>query len=270
MDGNEYWNSLAADWHRHRPQRLWRSYCDDLNRRLIDSSLSSASFERALKTDLFDEATGPRGLTPVLAGRAGAVVGIDLSVATSRFAGQADATLAACTADVRRLPFDAGSFDLVLSNSTLDHFPSFDDLVTSLGEIARVLRPGGRLLLTLDNLVNPVVALRRVLPYSWLSRLHLVPYFVGCTCGPRRLRRLLGEAGFRIRRMGSMMHCPRLPAVVACELMQRWTDGRSTPALFGLLDSCEHLARLPTRYLTGYFISVLAEREAGGTRPANS
>jgi SAM-dependent methyltransferase len=266
MDGNEYWNSLAADWHRHRPQRLWRSYCDDLNRRLIDSSLSGSRFERALKTDLFDEATGPRGLTPALARSARSVVGIDLSVATSRFARRGDASVATCTADVRRLPFDAGSFDLVLSNSTLDHFRAFEDLVTSLGEIARVLRPGGRLLLTLDNLVNPVVALRRILPYSWLSRLHLVPYFVGCTCGPRRLRRLLGEAGFRIRRMGSMMHCPRLPAVLACELTQRWADEASRPGLFGLLDACEHLAKLPSRYLTGYFICVLAERETGRAR----
>lgn len=50
--------------------------------------------------------------------------------------------------------FAAETFDLVVSTSTLDHFTCREDLVTSLEEISRVLRPGGLLILTLDNPLN--------------------------------------------------------------------------------------------------------------------
>jgi SAM-dependent methyltransferase len=44
--------------------------------------------------------------------------------------------------DAERLPFDAGSFDLVFGHAVLHHLP---DLETALGELHRVLRPGGTL-----------------------------------------------------------------------------------------------------------------------------
>jgi SAM-dependent methyltransferase len=46
--------------------------------------------------------------------------------------------------DVRRLPYHDGSFDLVLSGHVIEHLP---DPVEALREMARVLRPGGRLVL---------------------------------------------------------------------------------------------------------------------------
>lgn len=46
-------------------------------------------------------------------------------------------------ADVRSLPFPEGRFDLVLANYMLYHVP---DLQEGVRELARVLRPGGRLL----------------------------------------------------------------------------------------------------------------------------
>ncbi len=45
--------------------------------------------------------------------------------------------------DVASLPFDGGSFDLVVSTFSMHHWP---DVTSGLNEIARVLRPGGRAL----------------------------------------------------------------------------------------------------------------------------
>jgi len=59
-------------------------------------------------------------------------------------------------ADARGLPLRTASFDLVLSTSTLDHFDSRREFVAAIAEIARVLRPGGRLVLTIDNPSNPL------------------------------------------------------------------------------------------------------------------
>lgn len=46
--------------------------------------------------------------------------------------------------------FDAGEYDIVLCKSTIEHLPGDDD-VASMREMARVLRPGGLLLLTTDT-----------------------------------------------------------------------------------------------------------------------
>jgi SAM-dependent methyltransferase len=66
--------------------------------------------------------------------------------------------------DVRKLEFADGWFDLIFSNSTLDHFATRAEIVESIAGFARLLAPGGYLLITLDNPQNPVVWCRNLLP----------------------------------------------------------------------------------------------------------
>src|SRR5512142_547900 len=122
MEENEgkYWGGVAEAWGAER-QRLWRTHSDLLNRALLERWLPAERVESVLKTDLFDEMSSD-GLYPFLATRARTFVGIDISAATSALARSRHAGIRAVTADVRRLPFAEGAFDLVISNSTLDHF----------------------------------------------------------------------------------------------------------------------------------------------------
>jgi SAM-dependent methyltransferase len=55
------------------------------------------------------------------------------------------------TGDVRELPFEAESFDVVLSSLTLNHLPKAIDRSQAIEEMIRVLKPGGRLVI-LDSL----------------------------------------------------------------------------------------------------------------------
>jgi len=52
--------------------------------------------------------------------------------------------------DARRLPFPDDSFDAVLALSTLEHIPDDGDSM-AMAEIARVLRPGGRVFVSLEH-----------------------------------------------------------------------------------------------------------------------
>lgn len=51
------------------------------------------------------------------------------------------------TGDARELPFPDGTFDLIVSTWALHNIPSSEGRAKAVREIARVLRPGGRLLL---------------------------------------------------------------------------------------------------------------------------
>jgi SAM-dependent methyltransferase len=57
----------------------------------------------------------------------------------------------ATVADVQLLPFDDGAFDVVVAAWMLYHVP---DLDRGLGEIARVLRPGGKLVAATNSITH--------------------------------------------------------------------------------------------------------------------
>ncbi|MBA2280952.1 MAG: class I SAM-dependent methyltransferase, partial [Acidimicrobiia bacterium] len=130
---------------------------------------------RWLKTDVFEEGEPDRALVPSLAGASW--TGTDISPAAARRA--RPAIPVAVVADARSLPFRRGSFDGALSTSTLDHFDDGADIDRSLAELGRVLRPGGTLLLTLDNAAHPLIRARNALPRAVARRTGLVPFAVG-------------------------------------------------------------------------------------------
>lgn len=102
---------------------------------------------------VLDVGCGAGGMTALLAQAAGAtgrIAAVDrvpelLAVTAARVAGAVGAApLTTHQADLRSLPFDNGSFDLVWCSRVLHGIP---DQVAGASELRRVLRPGGRLAL---------------------------------------------------------------------------------------------------------------------------
>jgi SAM-dependent methyltransferase len=255
----QYWDTVGArSTGRHR-QTLWRVHSDVVNSAWVARRLSMAPIGRLLKTDLFDEALAA-GLYPLLSARGRTVIGVDVAVSTVRAARVRYGQLQGAGADVRALPFATGAFDAVVSNSTLDHFASAADIVASLNELQRVLRAGGQLLLTLDNLANPVVALRNALPFRPLHALGILPYQIGAACGPGQLQRDLCAAGFEVLGVDAILHCPRVFAVAAAAILERCGSSRAQRYYLRCLMPFERLAGWRTRFLTGYFTAIVARK----------
>lgn len=262
----EEWDAFASLWLTTRAQRVWRRHSDAANLRLFTRWLPQGA-RRLLKTDLWDEAVG-EGLYTALAAHARSIIGVDVSRVVAAAALARYPSLSVSLGDVRHLPFDDGSFDVVVSNSTLDHFSSVDEIAGSLVELRRVMMPGGTLIVTLDNLGNPLVALRAVLPRGAFERLwrlgglaaRVAPNPPGVSCGIRRLERLVQAAGLRVSDRGSILHCPRVLAVLmADQLEQRASEPAEARFLHALL-GFEALEALPTRFVTGHFVAVRAVR----------
>lgn len=254
-----YWEGIADEWKKTRPDRLWRKHSDAINQSLLLRWLPGQPVSRLLKTDTFDEAVG-EGLAQFLQTRAHAVVGMDLSYQNVQLACRGETSVRGACADVRHLPFEEQSFDVVVSNSTLDHFQTLDEITVSLRELYRVLSHEGQLILTLDNLANPVIAARNHLPFKLLKRLGVVPYFVGATCGPGRLKTLLREVGFEVKEVTAVLHCPRMLAVLVAKILCSRAKPSAQQHFLRWLQTFESMARWPTRYLTGCFIAIRAEK----------
>jgi SAM-dependent methyltransferase len=254
------WDASFEEWRPGPGNTLLRAYSDAVNRKLLGRWLPLHSGS-ILKTDLFDEVVGT-GLVGFLLERADRVSGIDVAPSIVAEACRKQPRLEATVADVRSLPYPDETFDVVVSTSTLDHFESRSEIVKALGELARVLRPGGSLVVTLDNSGNPLVALRNALPQSLLLRTGLVPYPTGTTCDLTTLRHLVASAGLHVEDVDAIMHVPRL-AVRAAAHGVAGNAGRADRLISSLI-ATEPPGHLPLRTVSGQFVAVHARRPGGG------
>lgn len=243
-----YLDPLVAAQKRSEHQKLIRDWAGE--------SFSG----HVLKTDLFEEAYGSDRILFDLFASASRVTGIDIEFSTVQKA-MVNCPLPSArflTTDLRQFAIQSASVDLIVSNSTLDHFETRAEFEAAVAQIAGVLRPGGLLIITMDNPWNPLYHLLR-----WSCRLRRWPFALGYTTSAPQLRQSLERAGLRVEATAELIHNPRLVSTVLFlalrKLLGRYADApvRLLLALFALL------GRLPTRSFTACFVAAAARRPAG-------
>jgi hypothetical protein len=117
----------------------------------------------------------------------------------------------------------------------------------------------------LDNPTNPAVWLRNSPQLGRLVRRAAVPYQVGATLGRRRLERALRSSGLEVQRRTAILHCPRVIAVAVSGCLERLAGDRPARGFLDCMAAFELLERLGTRYVTGYFVAMLAVKPANPT-----
>ncbi len=172
----------------------WREKGDTFDRRrLALLARYVCSGERVLQVDC-----GPGVLAEMLIAQGARVWGTDLSrVATGR-AHERGVPVCRVDLDDGPLPFPDGAFDVVMSDSQVEHRVRFEH---AFDELTRVLRPGGRLVISLPNIAHwrfRLWLLRGRFPYlenSPTDWLHLRFFTLA------EVRSLLAERGVVVRKV---------------------------------------------------------------------
>ncbi len=220
-----------------------------------------------LKTDLFEDAFGLDtivfDLYPPGCAR---LVGMDIAPTTVRAACARATTqpLHGLVADLRALPIRSESLDLVVSTSTLDHFPTRAEFRLALSQICAALKPGGTLVITLDNPLNPLYGALRL-----ASRIGWTPFPLGHTPAPWQLTRALRRHGMDVLDRGWLIHNPRVLSTVLFRILRLTAGSRAGAIIRGLLQLFAVLDRLPTRCFTACFYGLHARKcsrqDSGGS-----
>jgi len=258
------WNRVGQEWPDAGQQNpVLARHKRRVYTELLNHWLGDAAPSRALKTDMFAEAFNDEEFVSALPW-AGRMVGIDISgtilQAARRRPGLGPLN-AYVTCDVTSLPFRDGAFDLIVSDSTLDHFGATAEIHRSLGEMARVLAPGGRMVVSIDNPRSLTYPPRWVVKL-WM-RLGLAPYFVGVTLSLPRLRASLEGLGLTVAHETAILHYPHPDGLVRlCEQSARAVGrGRLDGFIERLFGAAERLGNTKLRYLSGRYLAVDAVKE---------
>jgi SAM-dependent methyltransferase len=178
-------------------------YYSDNERRLFTEHFPPLAGLKILKTDLWDEAKNTRILAWASRQRALAY-GIDISEPTviqARSAFDAGG-LRSAVGDVRDIPFGDASFDAIYSMGTIEHF---DETERAVGEMARVLKPGGRAIVGVPNRHDPFL---RPLFVAVLQALGLYGYGYEKSYSRRALKEMLERAGLNVVAETSILFMP--------------------------------------------------------------
>lgn len=258
--GAAHWEQLAA-----QPEPAW--YLDPLAARqkrethqALIRKWAPAGFNGVLlKTDLFEEANGADQILFDVFPGAG-LLGIDIAwhAVCAAARRRPDPKASFVVTDVRRLALRPACIDLVVSTSTLDHFDSPAEIVQALGEIARVLRPGGVAVITLDNPENPLYWLLR-----FAGRRGWAPFCLGESVPLRKLILLVQQAGLEVTASELLLHNPRIVSTLLFLALRRLLGRFGDPPIRSLLKLFSLLGRLPTRRFSACFVAVRAVKPVG-------
>lgn len=254
-----YWDGIVDEFQHQEPIEPWRAYMQALYERLAGNWLGQPPQGFCLKTDLFEEAISRHSPWKALGPGA---VGVDISEAVVQSArtnlGRQAGPTRLVVSDLRALPFQSGTFQAILSGSSLDHFAQKAEIEISLAELARILKPGGILAITFDNPHNPVIWIRNHLPIELLNRIGLVPYYVGATYTINEASAVLERLGMKVTHTTAVAHAPRAMAIWLISLADRLHWLWFVALIRWLLDACEVFEKLSTRYFTGYYLALRA------------
>jgi SAM-dependent methyltransferase len=207
-----------------------------------------------LKTDLFEEGFGQDALLDSFVATYPVVIGMDVSSVVTAEAHTRIPSAGYVVSDTCALPFKEGSFDLIVSISTLDHLPP-PLLAGALADLCRVLRTNGCLVLTLDSRHNPLHVFSNAFR-RWLGRIHAERCYT-----VQDVQTAMAGQPWILTDATAIYHVP-FPMNFLAKQVGKILGHRADGAIRAVVRVCEALGALPTRFFTGRYIALRLVRSA--------
>ncbi|GAB4405213.1 MAG: hypothetical protein OHK0021_17340 [Bryobacter sp.] len=217
----------------------------EVNLALVQAALRYApNPQRVLKTDLFEDAFGEDELLGEFPVSPRLLCGVELAFSTTQRAQSRFPHLRGQLAvgDLRNLPFRPGSFDLIVSTSSLDHFATVEEWEGALLGLLKLLAPGGVALLTFDNPANPLYHCLR-----WGARLGLLPFALGFTPNLETVERRAVAAGYTVLSQSFAIYNPRGLSTALFLGLRKLLGGRADGAVRWCLQAFAKLGKTGLR-----------------------
>ena len=249
----DFWDDVGDQFPDLGEARSTADYLLD-EQRLFHSHLAPLSGTRLFKTDLWDEVKNTRILRWA-ADQGADCYGVDISLPIVRQANSSfgDRQLLAPVADVRNLPFRSGCFDAVYSMGTVEHF---DETEQALGEILRVLKPGGKAVVGVPNRRDPFL---RPLMVAVMYRLGLYGYGFEKSYSRPEFRRMLEDTGFEVVAEDGILFVPGWLRIIDLACSTWWKPASrlsgAMSAVFGSL-----ARRFPALHRHGYLLATVGRK----------
>jgi ubiquinone/menaquinone biosynthesis C-methylase UbiE len=224
--------------------------------------------------DMLDAGCGPGVLTKAMLtshGDAFRITVLDQSLSMIKYCRTTASEVGAvgpAVGQLEALPFDAASFDITVVTGALE----YANAAAAIKEIARVVRPGGLVIVTMLNPRSPYRLAEWFLYWPLLRTLAVIERLVGVprdrrhgmaitgirTLSERRLARLMAQAGLRPDKVVHYDFSALIPPLDRLPLLARRAERAIRRREAG--------HALPSWLATGYLITATRESGTGASR----
>jgi len=252
---NHYWDSIVEKIDNRIFEKNVAVYYKSEHIQLIKKWGEGLKGKKILKTDLFEEAFKDGDFLFWLLRQNENTFGMDISCAIVKKARDNSRELnfkfdKGIASDIRNCAFGDESFDLIISNSTLDNL-SFGDVSGALGELRRILKPKGILILTLDNRNNPLYYLGYL-----IEKIIKTNKYYQARCYSRSdIEVLAKQNNFLIKDTTAIVHIPT-PFNKIALFLGRFGGKPAQKFIRWCVISFSKLGYKKTKFFTGWFIAV--------------
>ena len=229
---------------------------------LLQRAFGPLRGKRLLKLDLWNEAFNTR-ILHWARDQGAEVFGFDLSQVVAararhndRQVRSANPALRLLRGDIREIPVADASVDLVYTMGTIEHIDEFNQ---AIGEIERVLRPGGRAIIGVPHRWNLFL---RPLMVALLTACGRYLYAPERSFGAGELRRLIESHGLQVTWRSGLLTAPGILRMADLYLYTRRNPLSGLSRLWvPLFEQAETRWRWPGRF--GYLLALVAEKPPG-------
>lgn len=250
-----YWDLVAGNKINRIFEKNIAVYYKSEHVKLIKKWAGELKGKKILKTDLYEEAFKEGDFLFWIFRQNAKMFGMDISYKIARratvHAEGLNIVFKNCiTSDIRSCAFKDESFDLIISNSTIDNLIT-EEASPAIIELRRILKPDGIIILTLDNANNPLYSLG----YLIEKYLKTNKYYQAQCYSVKKAKQLVEQNNFTIQDITAIVHIPT-PFNKIALLLSRIFGKNADKLIRNFVTVFSKMGNKRTKFFTGWFIAL--------------